>query len=257
MITRKKIACIIPARLNSSRFPKKVLSSINGKPLLQWVWQAAHKSHRFDSITFAIDSDETAYLIKNFGGSFIMTSPECKSGTDRIIEVMHSGEIEADVWVNWQGDEPFITPQMIGELLQSVDHDPADVWTLKKKIINLHEVNSIHFAKVVCDHHNFAMYFSRAPIPLYRQYELATEAEKEKMPRIYYKHVGIYAFTTKALQKISEIPYCYIEDAEQLEQLRFLYNGLKIKLHETEQEVMGIDLEEHLHAANEYAKKLS
>lgn len=257
MISRKKIACIIPARLNSSRFPRKVLSSFNGKPLLLWVWEAAHKTHRFDSINFAIDSEETASLIKSFGGSYIMTPQECQSGTDRIIHVMNSGEVDADVWVNWQGDEPFITSQMIGELLQSAHKDEdADVWTLKKRIINNDEINSIHFAKVVCDSHNYAIYFSRAAIPLYRNYELANEEERKKIERVYFKHVGIYAFTKKALIKISQLSPCYIEDAEQLEQLRFLYHGLRIKVHQTEQEVIGIDLPEHLKKASEYAKEI-
>lgn len=257
MISTKKIACIIPARLNSSRFPKKILSNLNGKPLLQWIYEAAQKTNLFDSISFAIDSQETADLIKTFNGSYIMTPIDCASGTDRIIHVMNSGKINADIWVNWQGDEPFITPVMIEELLQSThNNENIDVWTLKKRIINEEEINSIHFAKVICDNNDVAIYFSRSPIPLYRNYELAAENVKNKIPRVYYKHVGIYAFTTLALNKISKLSPCHIEDAEQLEQLRFLFHGLKIKVHETHQEVIGIDLPEHLEKAAEYAKSI-
>ncbi len=235
----KTIACVIPARLKSTRFPRKMLSQLGGKPLLQWVWERASSVAAFNQVAFAVDSDEVAELVSSFGGNYFMTSESCPSGTDRLVELNEKGMIKADIWVNWQGDEPFINDEMIADLLQSCDDDDTDVWTLKKKIINPDEITSPHFAKVVCDHRGYALYFSRSPIPYYRD-------DPEK---ICYKHVGLYAFTGQALKKISSLKPCSIETAEQLEQLRFLYNNLRVRVHETQHEVFGIDLPEHLSKA--------
>ncbi len=239
MIGSKKIVCIIPARLQSTRFPQKMLKMLYGKPLLEWVWHQANRVSAFDHIAFAIDAQETADLITSFGGRYYMTSPHCPSGTDRLIEVMQQNTVAADIWVNWQGDEPFITEKMIGQLLQSCEHEDSDVWTLKKKIIKPEEITSPHFAKVVCDHKGHALFFSRSQIPFYR------DALDEEF-KVFYKHVGLYAFSQEALKKIALLPPCAMECAEQLEQLRFLYHNLRIKVHETDQDVFGIDLPEHL-----------
>jgi 3-deoxy-manno-octulosonate cytidylyltransferase (CMP-KDO synthetase) len=247
VIKGKNIVCVIPARLNSTRFPEKLLHNINGKPILQWVWQAANKTTIFKDVVFAIDSEKTANIIKGFGGKYFMTSKFCQSGTDRIIEVMHSGKINADIWVNWQADEPFIKPEMIYTLLNTCADDNSDVWSLKKKVINENEILSPNFAKVVTDSNGYALYFSRSQIPFYR--------DNENIEKIYYKHVGLYAYTTQALQKIAQMGKCYLEDAEKLEQLRFLYYGLKIKLNETDQEVIGIDTEQDLVRAQNFAKQ--
>jgi 3-deoxy-manno-octulosonate cytidylyltransferase (CMP-KDO synthetase) len=234
-----KIACIIPARLKSTRFPKKMLSYLKGKPLLQWVWEAAQKVPEFSTVAFAIDSEETANILRTFGAKYYMTSEECASGTDRLIEVMKQNVIEADIWVNWQGDEPFINAQMIKDLLQSCGSEPSDVWTLRKKIVSLEEIGSPQVAKIVCDNKGFALYFSRSTIPYYRD-------EKDDSKKTFYKHVGIYAYTTDALNKIATFSPSYLEQAEQLEQLRFLSNNLRIRAHETPHDVFGIDLPEHL-----------
>lgn len=234
-----KIICVIPARLKSTRFPRKMLSSLHGKPLLQWVWEAATRVKMFDSVTFAIDSSETAALIQSFGGRFEMTSENCPSGTDRLAELHQKKKLEGDIWVNWQGDEPFIQESMIQDLLQTCKSEKSDLWTLKKKIVKLDEIPSPQVAKVVCDAQGYALYFSRSTIPYYRD----PRPENEKK---YFKHVGIYAYTADALQKISKLEPFYLEEAEQLEQLRFLAHGLKIRVHETQHEVFGIDLPEHL-----------
>ncbi len=239
MIGGKKIACVIPARLRSTRFPKKMLCNLRGKPLLQWVWEAAKAIPVFDEVVIAVDAEETAQLVADFGGKCLMTSEHCPSGSDRLAEIFSRGLLDADIWVNWQGDEPFICEQMIADLLQSCDDDESDLWTLKKKIMDPEEANNPHFAKVACDRHGFAMYFSRSQIPFYR--DISDFPKKEL-----YKHVGLYAYTRKALKKILNLAPCPLEIAEQLEQLRFLYNNLRIRVHETEYEVFGIDLPEHL-----------
>lgn len=247
MIKGKNIVCIIPARLNSTRFPEKLLKNINSKPILQWVWEAANKTTIFNDVVFAIDSEKTANVIKSFDGKYFMTSKFCQSGTDRIIEVMHSGKIKADIWVNWQADEPFIKSEMIYALLKTYDQDDADVWSLKKKILNKNEISSPNFVKVITNSNGYALYFSRSKIPYYR--------DKNNIQKIYYKHIGLYAYTTNALQKISQMHKCYLEDAERLEQLRFLFYGLKIKLNKTDQEVIGIDTPKDLEYAENFAKQ--
>ncbi len=245
MIGQKKIACIIPARLKSTRFPQKMLSSLKGKPLLQWVWERATQVKLFDEIAFAIDSEEVKEIVESFNGKYFMTSEHCPSGTDRLVEVIQNKWIDADIWVNWQGDEPFIHSHMIDDLLQSVEETPSDIWTLKKKISKLEEIQSPHIAKVVCDTRGFALYFSRSVIPHYR--DLSPGEHK-----LFFKHIGMYAFTREALQKISTLNPCEIELAEQLEQLRFLYHNLRIQVHETQHEAFGIDLPEHIALAESF-----
>jgi 3-deoxy-manno-octulosonate cytidylyltransferase (CMP-KDO synthetase) len=236
MNNQKKIACIIPARLASSRFPKKILAPLHNKPLIEHVWNAARATELFSDVVLAIDSAETEQVIEKFKGRFYSTSSSHLSGTDRLIEVMRSGALDADIWVNWQCDEPFINQAMIKDLIHTCSLNDADVWTLRKKIEHYDEVVSSQFAKVVVDHNGYALYFSRSAIPHYR-----SDIHPDSSQHIYYKHVGLYAYTTEALMRIAEMKPCALELAEQLEQLRFLFYGLKIKVHETMYNVYGID----------------
>jgi 3-deoxy-manno-octulosonate cytidylyltransferase (CMP-KDO synthetase) len=244
MWNKCRVACVIPARLQSSRFPRKILTNLSGKPLVEWVWAAAKKVDIFDEVVFAIDAEETARVIESFGGRYIMTSSSCLSGTDRLVELQKSGAIKADVWVNWQADGPFISRDAICDLLQSCDCDHADVWTLKKQISSDEDVLSADVSKVVCDARGRAMYFSRSCIPFYRRMIPGKE-------KIYFKHVGLYAYSDSGLKKISELPPSDLEVIEQLEQLRFIYNGLWVQVHETQHETLEIDLPEHLAKAEE------
>jgi 3-deoxy-manno-octulosonate cytidylyltransferase (CMP-KDO synthetase) len=245
MIQNKTVACVIPARLASTRFPRKMLAQLGGKPLLQWVWEAATATRCFDSVVIAVDSQEVADLVTSFGGKWIMTAVSCANGTERLIEVQASGVIDADVWVCWQGDEPFITEEMIGNLLQTAGDDQSDVWTLKKRITDPERIASPHVVKVVTDINDHALYFSRSTIPFYR------DARQEDQ-KFFYKHIGIYAYSTEALKTIARLPLCPLEEAEQLENLRFLFNGLRVRVHETHSEVVGIDLPEHLALAESH-----
>lgn len=243
-----KIVCVIPARLESSRFKHKMLKSLNGKPLLQWVWEAAINTKLFSDVVFAIDSKEVEDVINRFNGKSIMTSKSCASGTDRLVELFTQKKIEGDIWVNWQGDEPFIHKEMVENLLQTCGSDRADIWTLKKKTSSQEEINNPNIAKIVSDHEGYVLYFSRSPIPFYRD----PSPDNDK---IYFKHIGIYAYTQEALKKISNLPTSvYLEEAEKLEQLRFLYFGLKVRAHETFHDVFGIDLPEHLIEAEKRLK---
>lgn len=239
MYKGKRIICVVPARLHSTRFPKKVLKTLGGKPLLQWVYEGALACHLFDEIIFAVDAIETKMLVESFGGRALMTSQECLNGTERVIELKNTYPIQGDVWVNWQGDEPFIEKPLILNLLQSIDKSESDIWTLRKKITDLSEIADPNVVKVVVDDRDKALYFSRYAIPYYREYSECVR----------YKHVGIYAFTTHALNIMRQLEPCELELSEGLEQLRFLYYGMKISVHETIYKTMGIDLQEHLDLA--------
>ena len=231
-----KVICVIPARLKSRRFPEKVLKRLGPKPLLQYVFEAAQKCSQFDDIFFAVDHEKTKQLVHSFRAQALMTKSDCMSGTDRLIELMLSKRMTGDIWVNWQADEPFINQQMIDDLLQSVASSQSDVWTLKKKITKQEDIEDSNQVKVVTDLKGKALYFSRFPIP-YSHFGYFD----------YYKHIGLYAFTTKALEKIKKIPISTpLEKAEKLEQLRFLEGGLTIEVHETTHETIGIDVPEDL-----------
>ncbi len=247
MIESKKVVCVIPARLASSRFPRKILALLGEKPLIQWVWEAALKISFFDEVVFAIDSEETALVIDSFGGKYHMTSVDCEVGTDRLIELQKRGLVQGDIWVNWQADEPFISEKMLEDLLVSSRNDLADVWTLKSRITDEAQIGDPNSPKVVCDAQGFALYFSRSPIPCYRN----SEAEDKE----YFKHIGLYAYSQEALELISLMPACSLARAESLEQLRFLSHGLKIQVNETAEETIGIDLPQHLAAAEQHLRK--
>jgi len=237
MLFNKSIICVIPARLDSKRFPRKMLATLQGKPLLQKTYESALQVPIFDKVIIAVDSKELQEKVISFGGEAILTSSSCTSGTDRLIELHQSGKSSGDIWVNWQGDEPFITGDMIEALLQSCDAEGEEIWTLKRKIENEEEIHSPHVVKVVSDAKGHALYFSRSPIPYQRD---------DSQKKTFYKHIGIYAFSNQALKKMAHLSPCPLEKEEKLEQLRFLYHGMQIKVHETSKEVFGIDTKEEL-----------
>lgn len=246
MIGTKKIVCVIPARLRSSRFPRKMLAMLSGKPLIQRAWEGAVKIPFFDEVVLAIDSEEVANVVDSFGGRYIMTSPECANGTARLVEIQSRGLLKGDVWVNWQGDEPFLSLQVISDLLQSCETSEADVWTLKTLLEEESKISDPNFCKVVSDKTGRALYFSRSPIPYVR--------DEGKLVKVF-RHVGLYAYSDAALKKISFMDSCEIEEAEMLEQLRFLFYGLNVQVHETKEDSIGIDTPEHLAFAEEYMKR--
>jgi 3-deoxy-manno-octulosonate cytidylyltransferase (CMP-KDO synthetase) len=246
MIGKKKIVCVIPARLASTRFPQKILALLSGKPLLQWAWEGALSVPFFDEVVIAIDSHKTAQVVESFGGRWVMTSLDCLRGTDRLIEVLKQGDVKGDIWVNWQADEPFLSARALQDLLQTCETSEAGIWTLKTKFYDREKIADPNFCKVVCDAKGHALYFSRSPIPYVRE-----KQESE----VVFRHVGLYAYSEEALRKISTMAPCPIEEAESLEQLRFLFYGLAIQVHETEEESFGIDLPEHLSLAEQYVKK--
>ncbi len=230
------VTCVIPARLRSSRFPAKILAPLQGKPLIQWAWEAACQVKAFTRVVIAVDAEQTAEAARQFGAEAIWTDPSCRSGTMRLVELKLAKKIDGDLFVCWQGDEPFAHAAMIEDLIQSAPSDGSDVWTLKKRMVE--DVRSPHIVKVVTDAKGYALYFSRSPIPYFRDAPIEEQ--------IYFKHIGLYAYSPSALEKIATLPSSFLEEAEKLEQLSFLEHGLKIRVHETQYETLGIDLPEHL-----------
>jgi len=248
MLNNKTVTCIIPARLQSTRFPRKMLTTLAGRPLLSWVWDAANTVQGFDEIIFAVDDQEIGNVIADFGGRYVLTSPECKTGTDRLVELYNRNLLKTDIIVNWQGDEPFIIPEMIYSLLQTCNNPHEEMWTLKKQILKPEQIFAPNNAKVVCDAQGYALYFSRAPIPFFRDEQDPAVLVKTGA---FFKHVGLYAFTKPALHKISVMGDSVAEDAEKLEMLRWLDYGLRVRVHETNHEVFGIDTPSDLAMAEE------
>jgi len=229
-----KAIAIIPARLASSRLPRKVLREIAGRPMLAYVYDAARACTGLEDVIVATDSDEIAAVCNQNGWHCRMTSPEHRSGTDRVHEVAQT--IEADVYVNIQGDEPLARREHLDVLLELMLRDGVEVGTLKT-ICATQDVNNPNAVKVVTALDDRALYFSRAIIPFDRD-------NTGTVP--YYKHLGFYGYRRAALDRFHEWPESRLERTERLEQLRFLTNGIAIHVAETPYDTVGVDTEEGL-----------
>ena len=236
MKTNTNVIGVIPARYNSQRLPHKLLRTIRGKTLLQWTWENAVKARMLDSLIIACDHNEVEAVAREFGAEVVHTSPQHKSGTDRIAEAVRDREVK--IVINIQADEPLIHPSVIDQLAREILHDKNVVMaSVKKKIDDDQQVRNPHVVKVVCDKDGYALYFSRHALPYYRGHD---------GPKVYYKHMGIYAYTKDFLFTFKNLPESSLEDAEKLEQLRALEAGYKIKMIETQFDSCGVDTEEDL-----------
>lgn len=230
-----KTAIIIPARYGSSRLEGKPLIEVEGKPIIQWVYEKAQQSKYADIIIVATDDDRIFNAVKAFGGNVEMTSTEHKSGSDRIMEVA-SRHPEISYICNLQGDEPLIKPESIDAVIKNVKEDEkADISTLIREITT-QEAQNPNLVKCVTDNNGFALYFSRSVIP----YERNTGVAK------FYGHLGIYGYKRKALEVMTSLPQTMLEKTESLEQLRALENGMKIKTSVVDFVPVGIDTKEDL-----------
>lgn len=236
-----KILGIIPARYASTRFPGKPLINIDGKTMIQRVYEQAIKTKNLAKVVVATDDERIAQEVKNFGGEYVMTSTSHQSGTDRCAEVAE--QLPAyDVVINIQGDEPYINPEQI-ELLASCFEDPdTQLATLIKEIYTEEDIFNINIPKVVINNRQEAMYFSRQTIPFIRS------AEKEDWAKThqFYKHIGIYGYRRDVLLAITKLTPSTLELAESLEQLRWLENGFTINTRITKIETIAIDTPEDL-----------
>ena len=234
----KKIVGVIPARWASTRFEGKVLALINGKPMIEYVWQQAKKCPILSDVIVACDDERILKAAKSFGAQAVMTSAEHPSGTDRIAEAVRN--ITADIIVNIQGDEPLIQPEVIEALAKALrDDESCPMATVIKKMDDEQEVNDPNVVKVVIDKNKHAVYFSRAPIPFNR--------DRKPFAQVgYYKHIGLYAYTKDFLKIFISLPKSHLEQTEKLEQLRVIEAGYAIKTVETTFETIGVDTPEDL-----------
>jgi 3-deoxy-manno-octulosonate cytidylyltransferase (CMP-KDO synthetase) len=229
-----KAVAIIPARLESTRLPRKVLREIAGKTMLAHVYEAVRQAAGLAEVLVATDSEEVAALAHERGWSVRMTSSAHRSGTERVHEV--AGSMAADVYVNVQGDEPLARPEHIAALLAPFADAAVQVATLKTPCPPA-DVQNPHAVKVVADLSGRALYFSRAAIPHDRDAAGTVR---------YFKHLGFYAYRKAALDRFAALPESSLECSERLEQLRFLENGIPIHVAETPYDTIGVDTEDDL-----------
>ncbi len=236
-----KITAIIPARYASTRFDGKALADIKGKPMVRHVYERTALARLVSEVIIATDDERIASVVRGFGGRVVMTSRDHETGTDRLAEV--AAGLDSDLVVNVQGDEPLIDPAMIDEAIRPLVAD-SDILmgTLKSRIRNLHDFLSPNVVKVVTDRSGFALYFSRSPLPNFRDKwnDLKDEAfNSGKL--LCYKHVGLYVYRRDFLLKYARMAPTPLELSEKLEQLRVLEHGYRIRVVETAHESIGVD----------------
>lgn len=236
---------VIPARYASKRLPFKLIRKILDKPLIQWTWENAKSARLLDKLIIAYDDVEIERVAREFKAEIVYTSPKHLSGTDRIAEVVR--DIDVKIVINIQADEPLIDPLVIDTLAEEMLSNPKIYMaTARKRITNPKEINDPNVVKVICDKNGFAIYFSRLPIPFYRE-------KQDNL--VYYKHLGIYAYTKDFLFTFKNLPASYLEEAEKLEQLRVLEAGYDIKVIETNSDSIGVDTEEDLKKVEEILRR--
>jgi 3-deoxy-D-manno-octulosonate cytidylyltransferase len=241
-----KIIAMIPARLEATRFPRKLLQNLGGKSVILRTYEATKNTNLFDEVYVVTDSKLIFDEITKNGGKALVSEGVHESGSDRIAEAVR--ELDTDIVVNVQGDEPFVNEESLRSLLSVfVDdiHQKIDVASLMFQITDTDEINNPNNVKVVTDPNDFAMYFSRSPIPFARDNTFAT----------YHKHIGIYAFKKDALLRFTELEMTDLERTEKLENLRFLAYGMNVKMVKTTHQPVGIDTPEDLEMARKLISK--
>lgn len=239
-----KIIAVIPARYASTRLPAKLMQDLHGKPVITRTYEAAVASNLFDDVFVVTDSELILNEILSRKGKAIMSHKQHESGSDRIAEAIEN--IDADIVVNIQGDEPFINKAPLVELINAFKNDVTnqiDLASLMREITNQNDIENPNHVKVVVDQNNFALYFSRSVIPYPRETNVGVR---------YFQHIGIYAFRKQALLDFSRLPMKSLEASEKLEQLRYLEFGKRIKMIETQHVGIGIDTLEDLEKARKF-----
>ena len=243
-----KFIGIIPARYASTRFPGKPLAMLGGKPVIQRVYEQV--TAVLGEAYVATDDERIFNAVTAFGGQAIMTRTDHKSGTDRIEEAATKLHTTADVIINVQGDEPFIQPSQIETLCRLFDAPETQIGTLGKRFESMEAAENPNSPKIVCDTRGFALYFSRSVIPFVR----GCERSEWFAQFPFLKHLGIYAYRREVLKEITQLPQSPLEIAESLEQLRWLQNGYRIRVGETDVETVGIDTPEDLQRAEAFLR---
>lgn len=234
-----KILGVIPARYASTRFPGKPLADINGKPMIQCVYEQALKCKQLSKVVVATDDKRIEEAVKKFNGNVVMTSDKHESGTDRCYEALvRSGE-KFDVVINIQGDEPFIQPEQISKVAECFKKKDVQLATLVMKMTGTAELGNPNTVKVIVSKNKEALYFSRTAIP-YAKGDVTSEE------RTYYKHIGIYGYRADVLAEVTRLKRSLLEITESLEQLRWLENGYRIAVEFTDMGSHSIDTPEDL-----------
>lgn len=236
----KKIA-VIPARFAATRFPGKLMQRIGDKTIIRMVYENVQAMGLFDDVLVVTDNDQIVEEIQAIGGSVKKSNQEHPSGSDRIAEAVV--DMDVDVVVNVQGDEPFVDISPLEKILTAMHEPGVEVASVMQKLGMDEDINNPNFVKVVCDKNNNALYFSRSPIPYKRNLQSSLPV---------YKHVGVYAFRKNTLLRFTKWPMGVLEQTEMLEQLRYLENGVAIKMVETNTSSIGIDTPEDLEKAKQY-----
>ena len=236
-----KVLGIIPSRYASSRFPGKPLIDINGKSMIQRVYEGASKSNLITDLVVATDDQRIFNEVESFEGKVVMTATDHQSGTERCGEVLEKMP-DYDVVINIQGDEPLIKAEQLNQLLELFKDEEVEIGTIVKAITQIQDIRNPNRIKVVLDQAKNGLYFSRSPIP-----HLANVPHEKWLENsTFYKHIGIYAWQTKTLKQLLSLPASDLEKKESLEQLRWLYHGYKIRTVETQIETPNIDTPEDL-----------
>jgi len=241
---------IIPARFGATRLPGKPLVALSGKPMIERVWARVRQAKKISRVIVATDDERILQAVAGFGGEAVMTRAEHRSGTERVAEVaattVHGGE---DVFVNVQGDEPLIEPAAIDSVVEAIESDEQTaIATLAVPITRPADIMDPNVVKVVLDFDDNALYFSRAPIPWVRDRDAPVHAR-------HLKHLGLYAFRRAALQDFPTLPLGNLERIEQLEQLRWMENGYKIRVAETPHDSVSVDVPEDVTRVEQLLRK--
>jgi 3-deoxy-manno-octulosonate cytidylyltransferase (CMP-KDO synthetase) len=231
-----RVVVVIPARYGSTRLPGKPLVSLAGKPMIQRVYERARMAHRVDRVIVATDDERIVRAVETFGGEARMTRPDHRTGTERVAEV--AAHVEGDVFVNVQGDEPLLDPVAVDTAVNALLEEPAaSISTVATPIKTPADIMDPNVVKTVLDFDGNALYFSRAPIPWVRD-----TASKVQVRHL--KHLGLYVFQRDALLEFPTLPQGDLERIEQLEQLRWMENGWKIRVAEVEHDAVSVDVPE-------------
>ena len=242
-----KLIAMIPARYGATRFPAKLMQDLCGKPVIVHTYQRVADTNLFDQVYVVTDDDRIENAIREVGGKVIRSQKEHNSGSDRLAEA--SKDLEVDIIVNVQGDEPFTDKENLQKVIDIFANDPQKniaVASLMERITHPDDIANPNNVKVVVNKFNEALYFSRSVIPFPRD-------TNTKVP--YYKHIGIYAYRKDALQQFTQLPPSLLEETEKLEQIRYLENGFKIRLAVTDIPTIGIDTPEDLEKARQRLSK--
>jgi len=240
-----KVAAVVPARYQSTRLPGKPLADIAGEPMIRWVYERARRALSVDEVWVATDDERIFEAVRGFGGNCRMTSSHHLSGTDRLAEIAEG--MDWDFVINVQGDEPLLDPSMVTQVINCLKENPAvSMATLKCKITSTSEITNPNVVKVVTDIDGYALYFSRAPVPFYRELRRTVHGIASDLPLSVFKHIGLYAYQRNFLLRFSQLEPTPLEKIERLEQLRALEYGFKIRVATSESSTIGVDTAEDL-----------